>query len=370
MTLATPSQRPSNELKHVSSKPQPTIADLAPEAGRTTADPVNDASAIYVDPAAEKKLSNLGNAFSTSLPADLALPANGQSLLTSIFFVTYVLFETPSAVIFKRFGARLIISLITIGWGLCTLFTGFFPILSVYLSDWFKREELGRRTSFLFVAAAVSDAFGGLLAFGIFHMDGVAGLEAWRWLYVLEGTIKVVAGTAVWFMLADDFEKAWFLDEGDREVMRLRRRQSAAYDGEGKFSWSEAGAALRDAKFCADTCLFAYAVFLPSIIRTFNASYSTVEVQLLTVPCYSFTAVSYILAASLMDRIRYRGVTLVGAALIMAVCFGLLLAVKNTGARYFACFLVALVYTMVGLNVSWLNCNNAPSLKRATAAGM
>lgn len=30
-------------------------------------------------------------------------------------------------------------------------------------------------------AAALAGAFGGLIAFGILHMDGVAGYAGWRW---------------------------------------------------------------------------------------------------------------------------------------------------------------------------------------------
>jgi uncharacterized membrane protein len=31
------------------------------------------------------------------------------------------------------------------------------------------------------VASALSGAFGGLLAYAILYMDGVAGLKGWRW---------------------------------------------------------------------------------------------------------------------------------------------------------------------------------------------
>lgn len=37
----------------------------------------------------------------------------------------------------------------------------------------FNREKI--------VASALSGAFGGLLAYGILYMDGVAGLRGWRW---------------------------------------------------------------------------------------------------------------------------------------------------------------------------------------------
>lgn len=41
--------------------------------------------------------------------------------------------------------------------------------------------------SYLFACAALAGAVGGLLGFGIGHMDGVAGLSGWRRIMFLEG---------------------------------------------------------------------------------------------------------------------------------------------------------------------------------------
>lgn len=38
-----------------------------------------------------------------------------------------------------------------------------------------------------FSAASIAGAFSGLLAFAIGRMDGVANLEGWRWIFILEG---------------------------------------------------------------------------------------------------------------------------------------------------------------------------------------
>jgi len=47
------------------------------------------------------------------------------------------------------------------------------------------REELGVRIAFLFIASALSGAFGGLIALGVLYMDGVNGWSGWRW-YVFD----------------------------------------------------------------------------------------------------------------------------------------------------------------------------------------
>lgn len=36
------------------------------------------------------------------------------------------------------------------------------------------------------MSAAIAGVVGGLIAAGFLKMDGVAGLEGWRWLYIIE----------------------------------------------------------------------------------------------------------------------------------------------------------------------------------------
>ena len=50
-----------------------------------------------------------------------------------------------------------------------------------YFSMWYRRQERQFRVALFFSSAAFSGAFGGILAFGIAHMNGVGGLHGWRW---------------------------------------------------------------------------------------------------------------------------------------------------------------------------------------------
>ena len=61
------------------------------------------------------------------------------------------------------------------------------------------------------MSAALAGACGGLLAYGIGFMDGVAGQRGWRWILILEGLPTFVLGIATWFLLADDPESAYYL---------------------------------------------------------------------------------------------------------------------------------------------------------------
>ena len=141
---------------------------------------------------------NIGNARLYGLEQDLGLEGNQFQVAVSILFVTYLLFEVPSNLVLKRFTPSRWIAFITVSWGIVATLTGLvqnygsllacrlilgaveaglFPGLNVYLTFFYSKHELALRVGYLFVSAAVAGAIGGLLAYGIGHMDGVAGLR-------------------------------------------------------------------------------------------------------------------------------------------------------------------------------------------------
>lgn len=72
------------------------------------------------------------------------------------------------------------------------------------------------RQALFFSAASIAGAFSGLLAFGISKMNGVGGLEGWRWIFILEGILTVLVAVLAFFTLFDFPETASFLTEEER----------------------------------------------------------------------------------------------------------------------------------------------------------
>jgi MFS family permease len=135
------------------------------------------------------------------MPADIGASTQQFSTAVSIFYATYVTFETPSAILLKKLTPRFFMTALTIVWSLTTIFSGFienvgglyatrlilgaceaglFPSLNLYLTMVYRREEQAKRVGYLFSCAAISGAFGGLLAYGLLQMDGISGLAGWR----------------------------------------------------------------------------------------------------------------------------------------------------------------------------------------------
>ncbi|KAJ7886373.1 major facilitator superfamily domain-containing protein, partial [Mycena olivaceomarginata] len=155
--------------------------------------------------------SNLGNARLLGLPKDtLNGDVTGKLFdwITSVFFFAYVLCQVPGAIASELFLPRVWIACSAIVWGvgstvmstafnfgglmtgrvfLGILEAGFVPAITLYISFFYTKEEMGMRVSFpsyWFGFAAVAGAFGGLIAFGVQHAH--AAIHSWRILFIIE----------------------------------------------------------------------------------------------------------------------------------------------------------------------------------------
>lgn len=201
---------------------------------------------------------------------DLGLVGQQYQAAVSLVFVTYVLFETPSNMVLKKFTPRLWIALITTLWGVIATLTGLvnnfgqlvacrlllgtveaglFPGLTIYLTFFYTKKELGMRVGYLLVSAAVAGAVGGLLAFAIGSMDGIASLHGWRWIMIIEGLPSVVLGIATFFALPNDPDTAYFLNTADRALVQARREAEYGQTASAQvFNMKDAYKAFKDWK--------------------------------------------------------------------------------------------------------------------------
>lgn len=345
-------------------------------------------------------LVNIGNARLYGMEEDLGLEGNQYQTAVSILFVTYILSELPSNLVIKRFKPSRWISFITTGWGIVATLTGIvqgyggliacrvilgalegglFPGLTIYLTMFYTKREYALRIGYLFVSAAISGSVGGLLGYGIGHMDGIAGLRGWRWIIILEGIPTFILGIAVWWWLADSPDTAHYLTMAERELIDARmRRQIGHTKSSDQMHKKDVVEGLKDWKiwlftigqFGGDNILYGFSTFLPTIIQGLG-DWNTAQVQALTIPCYGVGAISYIFVAWLSDRTQRRAVFSVLFGLTCAAGYALLISPAPGGVRYFGCFLVATgLYVIVGVPLAWLPSNTPRYGKRTVATGL
>ncbi|KAK4493818.1 hypothetical protein PRZ48_015003 [Zasmidium cellare] len=204
-------------------------------------------------------------------------------------------------------------------------------------------------------------------------MDGAGG-------FILEGIFTVVAGSGLYWLLADSPQTASFLKAWEAEAINRRLEQDSG-TSEGsvgmndKFSWKVFRSALFEWKIWVavivwwGNCipLFGFTFMAPTIIHSLG--YSSTTAQLLTVPVYTLGVLSTILFSHLSDRRRTRWLYIIIPYTIAATGFLGLLAVPQPrlpGLTYaFLFFIPAGIYPgLIGI-LSWIGNNLAPSWKRA-----
>ncbi|KAI1101472.1 MFS general substrate transporter [Jackrogersella minutella] len=345
--------------------------------------------------------TNIGNAKVANLPQDLHLQLPGQYNLTlTIFFISYSLFEPLTNVLLKRLRPSIFVPIIMVLWGASMLGMGFvynfsglmaarwflglaeaglFPGINYYLSCWYKRSELGVRAAIFFSAAAISGSFGGLLAAAIELMDGIGGRPGWAWIFILEGLLTIVFGVISFWMVHDFPDQATFLSDQDRArvVRRLKLdQQSSAEHEEWKMSYLIAG--LKDWKMWlgmviymgCDMPLYAFSLFLPSIIQELGWGTSIVRSQLLSVPPYAAAAVLTVIVGFVADRTRQRGLCNIIVGFIGVAGFLMLLASTDPRVKYAGTFLGALgIYPCISNTISWMANNIEGVYKRGVVLG-
>ncbi|KAJ1925098.1 hypothetical protein IWQ60_004773 [Tieghemiomyces parasiticus] len=316
----------------------------------------------------------------------------------SIFFVGYILFEIPSNLALRRFGANRWLGRIGILWGsisMCTAavssFAGFFvlrfffgvseaglfPGIVFYLTHWYTRREISARIAFFYISAALSSTMGGLLAFGFGHLDYVGGLRAWQWLFLIEGIPSVLLGVATWFYIPNSPAQASWLTP--REKSYAHRRIALDYTdvGDDRFEWSQFKAAVVDYKTWFYMFMFlgflnplyAMSLFQPTVIR--DLGFSSWQAQLLTIPPSIVSAVWTVLCSIHSNRTGERGYHVAGPAVLGALGYVLLAIIPHGGGRYaIICTLLSMYNASLPPTLGWLTNNLVGSTKAATATAL
>jgi ACS family 4-hydroxyphenylacetate permease-like MFS transporter len=251
---------------------------------------------------------NIGFA-ALSMNKDLMLSATVFGLANSIFYVGYVACEIPSNLLLVRYGARAWIARILISWGLASAATmlvlgpyslyfvrfwvglleaGFVPGILLYLTYWIPDSHRARANGRLMMAQPVAMVIGGGLSGVILeHLDGVMGLQGWRWMFLVEGAPAVILGVMAYFYLTDKPRDAKWLTEGEKGDLAALMGGKAVIAARATGSvWKQVLETrivlLALAYFCLVNTINANATWIPTIVREVLKAYSLSYVGLVT----------------------------------------------------------------------------------------
>lgn len=336
---------------------------------------------------------NIGNAKLEGIVTQLDLTGNRFNITLVLFVIPYCLFECPANLVLKVFRPSRWLPGINFVWGVVmTLMAfvktypqllgvrvclgiaeaGLFPGVVYYLTLWYPRHMLQYRIGLFFGAATVAGAFSGLLAFGISYMGGMDGLEAWSWIFMLEGLATIVVAIIAFFVLVDLPDTAKFLTPEERAFVVWRKKYDNSSVGEEeKFAARHVWAAFRDWQVWLHIPvyvsivgpLYGITLFLPTIINSFG--YSTPVSQLLTVPPYIAATFTLLAFAHYSDKLKIRSPFILAGLTMCLIGFSINISTAPSGVKYFGTFFIVMgSYAAVPGIISWLGNNLSGQYKR------
>ncbi|KAF2036202.1 MFS general substrate transporter [Setomelanomma holmii] len=293
----------------------------------------------------------------------LKMSSNEYNWVGSIYGIAYIIFEAPSNLLLKRFAPHNWQARIFLTRGIITAcqaasgkkedLSGMFPGLLAQFQAWYRPDEMGRVTAYFFCWSAVSGMVSALLAYAISYMDGIGGLSAWKWVYLLEGTATILFSGVAWYYLPDwpksKRSNRW-LTEREQEFIETRLPESAPVTSDPNFSGKEIKGVLGEWliwSFMLSQTLntdnisgYALKWYLPTIITSLGFV-GLPRNQLLLLPLFGAAVLGLLFSAWFMERAWIvRPAYIIG----MVICFVLFFTISNRTGVYIACVLGNLFY--------------------------
>jgi sugar phosphate permease len=334
--------------------------------------------------------ANIGAAKVSDMEEDLGLTPTDFSLVTSMFFIAYIIFQIPSNMMLKVLSPSRWIPTIVVLWscicmgmafvqsaaGLIALRfflgafeAGFTPGVIFMMSFFYTRSQQGLRNSLFFSAGTISGVIGGPLAVAIKSIP--TGLQGWQTIFLLEGAISAVAGIASFFLLPSYPETSKFLTEDERAVaLRVIKHDQGLAAG-AKIRGKQVLNAALDWKlwvfgvmfFCVNLGTVAIAIFSPTIISDSMGYSGDAALLLSAVP--SFTGlIGQLTTGWLMGKIAYSYLLMVAGIATFGSVLGLMFVASPVAKMVFLALAGLFAFPVIPLVATWTSLSMGSVTKR------
>lgn len=305
---------------------------------------------------------------------DLGFIPSVYGFAAGIFFIGYFAFEVPSNLIMQRVGARIWLARIMITWGLVvgamgfvrgetSLYTmrfllgvaeaGLFPGLLLYLSLWVPKRQRGTSYSLLMSTTAIAYVFGGPLSTALMEF-GMAGLKGWQLMFIIEGSLTVLVGFALFAILPNEISEARWLTPKEKDWLRTTLAKEEAEKVQSGATSFRQGFLDGRVLMTTVTCFFLVCAnfgtvfWLPQIVKAFGGL-SNIEVGLLSSVPYLIGGIAGIFWGRHSDRTKERRWHMTGSAVLATAGYAIAGLTATPTLQFVGICLAALgIWTMFG----------------------
>jgi sugar phosphate permease len=262
--------------------------------------------------------ANFSFGAAAGMASDLHISQAQNSLLGSLFFLGYFLFQIPSAAYAQKYSVKRLIFYGLIGWGILASATGLIadmrllyldrfllgtvessvlPAMLILQARWYTRSERARANALLVLGNP----------FTMLWMSFLSGFLAarlgWRLMFVLEGLPPILWALVWWRLVADHPRQASWLSLEESEGLQARLAQEQS----GLAPIANYAAAFRSPRvllltmqyFLWSIGVYGFVIWLPSMLRT--ADMGMVELGFLSGLPYLAAVVAEIVVSTWSD---------------------------------------------------------------------
>lgn len=85
------------------------------------------------------------------------------------------------------------------------------------INEYYTRVQMSLRYACFFCFGTLGPCISGILAYGIRNMNGIAGLEGFRWIFIIEGLVTILISFFVFIFVPDFPERTNILSLAERD---------------------------------------------------------------------------------------------------------------------------------------------------------
>ena len=283
--------------------------------------------------------ANFGFAATGGMEKDLHITTEVVSLLGSLFFLGYFIFQIPGAHYAAKKSVKKLIFWSMILWGLFAVATGLvsnvnlliairfmlgvvesavMPAMLILLSNWFTKKERSKANTFLILGNPVTILWMSILSGYLIHSFG------WRGMFIIEGIPAVIWAFIWWKMIDDKPESASWLSHKEAHEIEDQLQQEQEYIKPIK-NYAEAfklrAVILLSLQFALWSIgQYGFIMWLPSIIKA-APGMSIVETGWLSSVPYIFAIIGMLTASWFSDKTLDRKIFVWPFLLVGALAF-------------------------------------------------
>jgi ACS family tartrate transporter-like MFS transporter len=291
-----------------------------------------------------------------TMNADLGIDPWMFGIISGIFFIGYLLFEIPSNQILARVGARLWLTRIMVTWGFVVILmafvrtpvelgvlrfllgiaeAGFFPGIILYLSFWFRENDIARCYGFFIAAMPFALVSGSPVSAWIIQSVDWFGLAGWRWVFLIEGILAVIVGILTLFILPSlPVDASWLEPDEKQRLEEELHAEHVSCNMPRHLPLRELIGTpfipvLTAGLFMLYFALFGLIFWLPQIVRSFNITDSVLQIGGILMLPFGAAMIALVLWGRHSDRRREQVWHFILPLLVAAAAFAADALVEN-----------------------------------------